>query len=82
MYGLWIIAEIFEGGKASFWMSENDTRQVHFESFLPKWRVSKFSLHMVYMYADDTTICYIGDSVYEVLLKFNKALEKLVICMV
>jgi len=30
------------------------------------------------MYADDTTICCIGNSVGEVILKLNKALEELV----
>ena len=41
--------------------------------------LSKFSFEAVYMYADDTTIYYIDDSVDEVIFKLNKALQKLVL---
>ena len=39
------MAEIFlEGGEASFWLTENYTGQVDFESHSPEWQVlSKFS---------------------------------------
>ena len=70
---LWIF--FWAGGKASFWMSEKNTGQVH---SLPNGEWSKISFHMVNMYTDDTTIYYIGDSVNEVIFKFNRALEKLV----
>lgn len=54
-------------------------KHTEIRSLSPEWRLlSKFSFDMVYMYADDTLIYYIGDSVNEVIFKFNKALEKLV----
>ena len=49
-----------------------------FQSLLPEWQVlSKFSFDAVYIYADDTTIYCIDDSVDEVIFKLNKALQKL-----